>query len=286
MTANQKLNYLSESQSFRVICDLIGNLIGAKLQLHAFDGEVIDCCIHNESSLTAPSLGKIPALHQNCQFRSPSCAQNMNEAVNRLRINQEPVRIECQAGKRRLIMPVIIEGELVGVAKFVENENFRLNNIQMNTVINLLKTTFDNFNRNELSFVLDYQGQDMTHQQKIIRRVVNYINTNYQASDLSLSDVSRQCGISYHYLSRLFKTELKKNFSNYLCRLRMDVALRLLQDRSLTISQIALSCGFEDAGYFCKVFKKIHGQSPLTYRKSHVANVRSKLSHRLRKELV
>ncbi|NLU36327.1 MAG: helix-turn-helix transcriptional regulator [Clostridiales bacterium] len=73
--------------------------------------------------------------------------------------------------------------------------------------------------------------------------------------------------ISPYYLSHLFKEELGITFLEYLTRIRMEEAKKLLMDRSLTILDISLRIGYDDPGYFSKVFKKKIGVSPSQYRK-------------------
>lgn len=285
MTPTQQLNFLRESQSFRVIQALIAHLIGAELQFFSSDDIDLACCPEKNTFREASAFSHLLGNRETHHWKDGPCLHDLRSALMRAVATKTPVRGECPEGKRCFFLPILMNAELVGAIKFVENENFPLNAQQEKTIVELLQNTIENFAHSELSLVMDFSGQDLTHHQKIIQRVLHYINENYQIPELSLADVSRQCGVSYFYLSRLFKTQLKKNFSNYLSRLRMEVAVRLLKDRSLTINQIALACGFDDAGYFCKVFKKTYGHAPLTYRKNQIASVRSKLSRRLHKEL-
>ena len=82
-----------------------------------------------------------------------------------------------------------------------------------------------------------------------------------------MDKVSQQIYISPYYLSHLFKEELGITFLEYLTRIRMEEAKKLLMDRSMTILDISAQVGYDDPSYFSKVFKKNMGVSPNQYRK-------------------
>ena len=90
---------------------------------------------------------------------------------------------------------------------------------------------------------------------KLLEEAIQYIRENYHEK-LSLENVAEKIYISPYYLSHLFKEELGITFLEYLTRIRMEEAKKLLMDRSLTILDISLRIGYDDPGYFSKVFKK------------------------------
>lgn len=100
----------------------------------------------------------------------------------------------------------------------------------------------------------------------ILGEAIRIIQNQY-TENLSLDDVAQQVFISPFYLSHLFRVELGVTFLEYLTRIRMDEAKRLLSDRSLAIMDISIQVGYEDPNYFSKVFKKNIGVSPNQYRK-------------------
>lgn len=102
---------------------------------------------------------------------------------------------------------------------------------------------------------------------KLLSDAMNYIRANYR-ENLSLENVAQQVFISPFYLSHLFKEELGITFVEYLTRIRMEEAKRLLKEPRLSIVAIASEVGYEDASYFSKVFKKNLSISPNQYRKN------------------
>ena len=68
-------------------------------------------------------------------------------------------------------------------------------------------------------------------------------------------------------LSREYKKNYGVTILNDLVAIRISHAKSLLRFSDTSIEQIALSCGFQDAGYFIKVFRNAEGMTPLVYRK-------------------
>jgi AraC-like DNA-binding protein/ligand-binding sensor protein len=98
-----------------------------------------------------------------------------------------------------------------------------------------------------------------------LRRAECYIRENYTRK-VRLKEVADVSGLSAPYFSTVFKEEMGENLSNYLNRLRVDRATKLLLDTDLSLSEIAGSCGFEDQSWFSKIFKSYTGVSPGKYR--------------------
>ncbi len=70
-------------------------------------------------------------------------------------------------------------------------------------------------------------------------------------------------------LSRLFHRQTGENFAEYLRRKRIELACRLLLETDQPISEIAPACGYLDVKTFREAFRRVVGQAPREYRKSH-----------------
>ncbi len=94
---------------------------------------------------------------------------------------------------------------------------------------------------------------------------LRYIREHF-AEPLTLEDTARNVFLSPFYLSHTFKDELGITFIEYLTRVRMESAKKLLTDKSLSMQAIAEAVGYDDASYFSKVFKRNEGVTPNKYR--------------------
>ena len=101
--------------------------------------------------------------------------------------------------------------------------------------------------------------------ENLVEQVKTYIDRNFQ-KDLSLDEVSRMVNISPYYFSKLFKQGTGENFIEYLTRVRMEHARRLLEDPDASIKQVCVMSGYGDPNYFSRLFKKYEGVTPSEYR--------------------
>lgn len=97
-------------------------------------------------------------------------------------------------------------------------------------------------------------------------RVLNYINSNFADSNLSLTLLSEKFGVSSSYMSRFVKKYTRSNFVDFIHVLRLNKAKKLLGEENKLIEDIGEECGYLDKHTFIKVFKKYHGITPGKYR--------------------
>lgn len=98
-----------------------------------------------------------------------------------------------------------------------------------------------------------------------IRKVITYIRTDLTA-DLSLKSMAEQLSVNASYLSSLFKKEMGIPLTEYVNTCRIRHAQMLLLNTDLPTKSIALQCGISDMYYFSRMFKRIAGMTPKTYR--------------------
>ncbi|CAM3506895.1 GlxA family transcriptional regulator [Parendozoicomonas haliclonae] len=110
------------------------------------------------------------------------------------------------------------------------------------------------------------------HQDESIVMVQQWLHEHYPTL-LSFADVAKQFSMSQRTLNRRFLEATGLTPSQWLLRLRVEKARDLLTSTNLDICDIALRCGFQDPGYFSRVFRKHMETTPGQYRSS----VRSKL---------
>ncbi|MCI8484633.1 MAG: AraC family transcriptional regulator [Lachnospiraceae bacterium] len=97
-----------------------------------------------------------------------------------------------------------------------------------------------------------------------IRKMLNYIHRNY-GEEMTLEEIAESADISKSEALRCFKAGLQTTPMAYLTQYRLNCAKDLLQKGQDSVQKIALKCGFDNSSYFCKVFKKHLGISPLEF---------------------
>jgi AraC-like DNA-binding protein len=92
-----------------------------------------------------------------------------------------------------------------------------------------------------------------------------YVQENFQ-SPITRGSVARHFGLAPNHVSRLFRKEGFMRFNDYLNLVRVNRAKFMLQNYGMTLKEIASSCCYGDAAYFCRVFKKTCKVTPTEYR--------------------
>ena len=92
-----------------------------------------------------------------------------------------------------------------------------------------------------------------------------YIRINFDRS-ITPSKVAEALGYNTDYLGRIYRQSYGCTLTEAIHRRRIKIACQYLMDSKMTISQIARKCGFADADYFRRVFKRHMQISPGSYR--------------------
>ena len=87
------------------------------------------------------------------------------------------------------------------------------------------------------------------------------------AEKLSLGELSRELNIHPVHLSKSFSRYFQCTLGEYVRNLRVERSLAFMSRRNLSLTEIAITCGFADQSHFTRSFKRIMGLSPSTYRK-------------------
>ena len=92
------------------------------------------------------------------------------------------------------------------------------------------------------------------------------------AESLNTPDLAKEAGLSPSQFDRQFRRVFRTTPREYLLRVRVHVACRMLAESSdATISEIATQVGFYDHSHFSRIFRRIMGITPGEYRKRHAA---------------
>lgn len=84
---------------------------------------------------------------------------------------------------------------------------------------------------------------------------------------ISLETMSEELCYDTYYLTTLFRKNTGKTIKNYILEKKVEQAKILLSSTQMEIQEISDYLSFKSSSYFCTQFKKITGESPLSYRK-------------------
>ena len=132
-----------------------------------------------------------------------------------------------------------------------------------------LKQLSDLINSMQLEYCDSVNKLSLKNYSPTIRKAMEFIRINLNHS-LSLNSISKILYISSYELSRQFKKETGETITDYINKKRINVAVFILENENISITDISYMVGFNDVNYFTKVFKKLKGITPSEYRKNKI----------------
>lgn len=108
-------------------------------------------------------------------------------------------------------------------------------------------------------------GEKLPHH---VQAAKDILDTQY-AAPLSIREVAETLFINPDYLRQLFRETVGESPLHYLIRRRLDAARELLAMTTLTVAEIGRQAGFDNAYYFCRLFKRQTGLTPTAFRERH-----------------
>lgn len=123
------------------------------------------------------------------------------------------------------------------------------------------------------NYLMDEQRSNRKGKYATVYAASDYISVHFR-EEITLERLAKEFYVSKSYLSRSFKEVVGFGFREYVNILRIQLALEMLGDTDLSISEISEAVGFESISYFGQVFQKHLAVSPSQYRKDFL-NVNS-----------
>lgn len=112
-------------------------------------------------------------------------------------------------------------------------------------------------------------SEESTSLFKKLQPVINLMSENYNRV-ITLEEMADKIEVSKHYLCRIFKKAYLVTPFEYLNQLRIQKSKEaMMNNKFLKIKQVAYNSGFSDVSYFCSMFKKIEGCTPIEFKKTH-----------------
>ena len=104
-------------------------------------------------------------------------------------------------------------------------------------------------------------SEDILHYYNVIEPAIRMIRDEYSRR-FTVEMLAEACNISKFHFCRIFKAVMGMSAIKYLNLYRLKIADTLLTSSDRQIGEIAAICGFEDAGYFARIYKEQYGDTP------------------------
>ena len=180
---------------------------------------------------------------------------NFIRLVSKTRREEEPVRYDpdavchCGAASRDSL-----EELLHALSSVVDNGNEETAADILNAVWSLVR------------FALEAPGEQPGNaSHRLLEEVLDYLE-RHLGEPVTCADVGRHLRVSGNYVSQLFARHMHCGFAEYLTGQRLELARRLLLSSDMNVGEIAAYCGFRQANYFIRVFRRRFSCTPLRYR--------------------
>lgn len=113
--------------------------------------------------------------------------------------------------------------------------------------------------------------EDSSQRQDAVQVAINFIQENYQRSDISLQEVADVVNLSQSHLSSQFKTRVGTSYVKYLTATRMDEAKKLLRITDHSVATVAEMVGYPNTTNFYRHFQKYAEMTPAAYRQKKMS---------------
>lgn len=102
--------------------------------------------------------------------------------------------------------------------------------------------------------------------QKIIEQIISIIKNSYAGPNLSITYIAGQIGLTGPYISKMFKDQMGEGIQDYINKIRLKQAKKLLLEQNLNLEQTANKVGYSNSNALIRVFKKYEGVTPGQFR--------------------
>ena len=117
-----------------------------------------------------------------------------------------------------------------------------------------------------LSYMMPKQSAGASVLEDYVNRALDFIHNNF-GYEIGVAEIARTVGIDRTYLYRIFKQQVGESPKRYLTAFRLRMAVEMLVETKLPVTEVALSCGFKETSLFDRQFGEAYGCRPLQYRR-------------------
>lgn len=113
--------------------------------------------------------------------------------------------------------------------------------------------------------LIENNEEGLEPEDNVINQVLDLVAKHY-SDNITLDFIAKEVHMNAYYLSTYFKKHTGMNFKDYLTKLRMSEAVKILNKNDIKTYELAERVGFTDARYFSALFKKHYGKTPNEFK--------------------
>ena len=111
---------------------------------------------------------------------------------------------------------------------------------------------------------------DNVQDRRFINHFISFIEENLNSPDLNVQVISQEMGLSRVQLYRKIKALMGISVSDYIKKVRLNQAKRLITEEGLSLAEVAYKIGYTSPSYFSTAFKQFFGESPSEYKRKQL----------------
>lgn len=111
------------------------------------------------------------------------------------------------------------------------------------------------------------EKNNLNNSEEYIQETINYCFSNLDKK-IQVNELADHLGLNRSYLTRLFKKNIGISLKDYILKIKLNEADKLLKETNLPINIIARSIGFDDPLYFSRIYKEKRGINAKEFRNS------------------
>lgn len=121
-----------------------------------------------------------------------------------------------------------------------------------------------------ISVDIDEDNERILRKHARLAEVAQFVRGNLDQK-INIAELAELAHLSLSQLERTFKAVLNMSPLQFVQKLRLEYAVKLLASHEVSVTQISLNCGYSDHSAFSRQFKQFTGLSPSQFRQTHLS---------------
>ena len=159
----------------------------------------------------------------------------------------------------------VIDGPIITCSGGIAAMDLMLHIIEAQHGGELARRIAQQFMHRQLRSAQEPQSMELTHRYGVRHQQLLTALQQMEESmqePVTKADIARDAEISPRQLERLFRSQLGVSPARFYLQMRLDKAQRLLRQTGMSVTQVAVACGFESASHFSKCYRERFGTRP------------------------